>query len=108
MTPAVTLERLGLDPQTKNAVWVTWCPAPLLEAVGRLALAGAMCPECGGPINLLRPGGVVLHVADTPNCISISDRCPAKACQAQLHWDATPAERRADLRWPKVAVMAEG
>lgn len=97
----MTTERLGLEPGSGKAVWVLWVDAPMETALAALADMQP-CPECQGPWNLARARGVKVCVAESVNCNSVSDRCPA--CQARLHLDTTPLADRAALRWPKVAV----
>lgn len=104
METSVTLERLGLDPDGRSAVWIAWIGgAHLLAALEGLA-PGFVCPECGRGVNLARPRGVLECLRESPNSRSVSDRCAA--CQARLHFDNTPLEDRAALRWPKVAIGA--
>lgn len=102
-------ERLGVDPVHDAPVWVTWFdPADLTAgfAVAIARLAGEChCLECAAPIDLLRRGGVLQAISEASGpVVSASDRCGA--CQAQLHFDATPAAWRARLQWPAVAVGA--
>lgn len=102
----MTPRRLGLDPDGQAAVWVFWFDvADLLDGLEPLA-PGFVCPECDAAVDLARPRGVLACVAETPNCRSVSDRCGA--CQARLHFDNTPAEDRAALRWPQVAIGSQG
>lgn len=102
----IIAQRLGLDPEFGVAVWVTWFDLAddnsLLQGVTKLA--PYECPECHAPFDLARYGGVIIKVAETPNCISVSDRCAH--CQARLHFDATPPYLRHKLHWPRVAVGA--
>jgi hypothetical protein len=101
----MTPERLGVEPATAIPVWVWWCEHPLLDAVRDIA-PHFVCPECGGTVDLTRARGVIACVSETPNCASVSDRCPH--CQTRLHFDATPASLRRRLRWPNVAVGKSG
>jgi hypothetical protein len=132
------LQQLGMDPQTQQPVWVVWFDGtdgvPQLDAsnallyhVQALQAVGFDCPACGERLKLDRSGGVIEHVADTPNCRSVSDRCQpfawtgpagksepeiasfnARSCQAQIHFDATPVWLRGRLRWPQIAVGLGG
>jgi hypothetical protein len=100
----VNTERLGLDPNGQAPVWVIWIDNEDLLGSLELLAPGFRCPGCGRAIDLARPRGVLACVEDTPNCRSVSDRCAG--CQARIHFDNTPADERAALRWPQVAVGA--
>lgn len=98
----MTFARLGLAPDGNVPVWIAWIDGEpsLLEAIA--ALVPLACPECQGAVDLARARGVLHCLAATPNSVSVSDQCPH--CRARLHFDATPADRRDDLWWPRVAM----